>query len=168
MFLLNGQSPWHWAIGGAAIGLFVIALQYFFNRSFGISRGFEHICALFSRSIYFTRSSLKSAAHWRLPFVIGLVLGGLASVLLAGAYETSWALGLFDQAAEFSALSKTIWMFAGGFLIGAGTRLAGGCTSGHGIFGIATLQRASFVTVASFMLAGIIAGHVIHKVLFPL
>lgn len=168
MLLLTAESPWHWAIGGAAIGLFVLGLQFFFNCSFGISRGFEHICALFSKSAYFVRTSLRTSAYWRFPFVLGLVLGGLASALLAGPLETSWALGVFDEATGFSPAAKTAWMFAGGFLIGAGTRLAGGCTSGHGIFGIATLQRASFVAVFSFMAAGIAAAHIIHKVVFPL
>ncbi len=168
MLLLSGESPWHWAIGGAAIGLFVIALQLFFNRSFGISRGFEHICALFSRSSYFLRSSLVTSAHWRFPFVLGLVLGGLVSAFLAGPIETTWSLGAFDAASGMGPAAKTAWMFAGGFLIGAGTRLAGGCTSGHGIFGIATLQKASFVAVCCFMASGIAAGHIIHKLVFPL
>lgn len=168
MLVLTGESPWHWAIGGAAIGVFVVALQFFFNRSFGISRGFEHICALFSRSAYFMRSSLTSSMHWRFPLVLGLVIGGTVSAAMAGPLESTWSLGVFDAASGMSPAAKTAWMFAGGFLIGAGTRLAGGCTSGHGIFGIATLQKASFVTVCSFMAAGIAAGHIIHKLVFPI
>ena len=47
-------------------------------------------------------------------------------------------------------------MFAGGMLIGFGTRLAGGCTSGHGIFGLANLEAPSLVSTLSFMTAGVV------------
>ena len=52
-----------------------------------------------------------------------------------------------------------------GVLIGFGTRLAGGCTSGHGIFGIANGERASFRAVAAFMLAGVVTTNLVYRVI---
>ena len=49
---------------------------------------------------------------------------------------------------------KLAWMFAGGIFIGFGTRLANGCTSGHGIFGMSNFERPSLVSTVSFMGAG--------------
>ncbi len=48
--MLNDMTPWHWGVGGAAIGVFVLVLQFVANRSFGISTGFESLCALGSRA----------------------------------------------------------------------------------------------------------------------
>ncbi len=59
-------------------------------------------------------------------------------------------------------------MFVGGLFIGFGTRLAGGCTSGHGIFGLANLELPSLVTTIAFLGAGIVTTQIVYRVLFPL
>jgi uncharacterized membrane protein YedE/YeeE len=56
-------------------------------------------------------------------------------------------------------------MFAGGLLVGFGTRLAGGCTSGHGIFGNSNFEVASLVASCSFLAAGIVTTNVIYRVI---
>ncbi len=155
-------QPIHWAIAGAAMGAFVVLLQFFANRSFGISTGFENLCALFSRQPYFQRKRLQR--RWRLPFFLGLLLGGVLSAALAGGIETSWALGRFDEFIDRGRGFKVGWMLIGGFLVGFGTRLAGGCTSGHGIFGLANFEKASLVTVLCFMAAGVGSTHLIYRV----
>jgi uncharacterized membrane protein YedE/YeeE len=58
-------------------------------------------------------------------------------------------------------------MFVGGLLIGFGTRLAGGCTSGHGIFGMANLERPSIVSTITFMIAAFLTTRIVYTVLFP-
>jgi len=161
--ILHDMTAWHWAIGGAAIGLFVLALQFLANRSFGISTGFESLCALGSRASYFQRKALQGTVRWRLWFFGGLLLGGVLSAVAGGGWSPSWDLGRFDQWVSESPWIKTGWMVMGGFLIGFGTRLAGGCTSGHGIFGVATFQKASFVAVASFMAAGILTANIMYR-----
>jgi uncharacterized membrane protein YedE/YeeE len=55
-------------------------------------------------------------------------------------------------------------MFAGGLCIGFGTRLAGGCTSGHGIFGVSHLERASLEATLAFLAAGIVTTHLVYRV----
>ena len=93
---------------------------------------------------YFKRSGLHGPGAWRLPFLAGLLLGGLLSALLGGGWHPSWALGLWDQSIGAGPLAKSLWMFAGGLMIGVGTRIAGGCTSGHGVFGVAHLETVSY------------------------
>jgi uncharacterized membrane protein YedE/YeeE len=61
---------------------------------------------------------------------------------------------------------KLAWMFAGGLFIGFGTRLAGGCTSGHGIFGMSNFERPSLVSTLSFMAAGILTTQIVYRVIF--
>jgi len=163
MLITGHFEPLHWAIAGSLIGVFVVALQYFANRSFGVSTGFESVCALWSKRPYFQRDALGASGKWRFAFLSGLVLGGVLSALWAGGWSTTWSLGRLTPMPGAGPMAKTAMMVFGGFLIGFGTRMAGGCTSGHGIFGIATLQRSSFVTVFSFMAAGIVTANLIHR-----
>jgi uncharacterized membrane protein YedE/YeeE len=70
---------------------------------------------------------------------------------------------MLDARFAFSPAQKLAWMFGGGLLIGFGTRLAGGCTSGHGIFGVSNLERASFEATASFLATGIATSLLVHR-----
>ena len=88
---------------------------------------------------------------WRLLFVAGLMLGGTSYAIASGGLE------LVTQASP----AMTI---AAGLLVGFGTRLGSGCTSGHGICGIARFSQRSFVATGTFMLAGIITVYVVRHV----
>ena len=57
-------------------------------------------------------------------------------------------------------------MFAGGALIGFGTRMAGGCTSGHGIFGISNLERASIESTLAFVAAGMLTTNLVYRIVW--
>jgi uncharacterized membrane protein YedE/YeeE len=119
------------------------------------------------RGPYFERPSLFAARPWRLPFVVGLVMGGAASALFSGGWQMTMDLGMFDERIGFGPGGKMAWMFVAGLLIGFGTRLAGGCTSGHGIFGLSNLEWPSLVTTVAFMTAGVVTTHLIYRVVFP-
>ena len=164
--ILNGLPVIHWAIAGAAIAVVTLLLLYLGNRRLGISTGFEDVCSLVLAQPYFRRDSIRSGRVWRLPFLAGLVLGGFVSAALGGGWEPTWALGMFDEAVRLGPSGKLAWMFVGGLFIGFGTRLGGGCTSGHGIFGLSNLEFPSLVTTMSFMAAGIVTTHVIYRVIF--
>ena len=79
---------------------------------------------------------------WRFSYIIGMLAGGLAVALLA----PSWIV-ITD--------GRTLVHFlAGGFLVGIGSRMMNGCTSGHGICGISRMSKRSFTAVSLFMLTG--------------
>jgi uncharacterized protein len=164
--ILNGAPPLHWAIAGAGIAAITLALLFFTSRRLGISTGFEELCSLVLQQPYFRRSSIRAGRKWRLPFLAGLLLGGFLSAILGGGWEPTWALGMFDQEIGFDAFGKLMWMFTGGLLIGFGTRLGGGCTSGHGIFGLSNFELPSLVTTISFMAGGIVTTQFVYRVLF--
>lgn len=164
--ILNDVTPLHWALGGAAIGAITLALLFVGNRRLGVSTGFENICALVVDAPYFRRESLLAAGSWRFPLLGGLLVGGFLSAILGGNWEPTWALGVFDAEVGWGAAGKVAWMFAGGLLIGFGTRLAGGCTSGHGIFGLSNLELPSLVSTLSFMAAGIVTTNLVYRVIY--
>jgi uncharacterized membrane protein YedE/YeeE len=166
--ILNDLPPLHWALAGVGIAGITLALLLLASRRLGISTGFEDICSLVLPAPYFQRAAVTSGRGWRLPLLVGLVIGGFLSAVFGGGWSPTWDLGIFDEAIGLGPSGKLAWMFVGGLFIGFGTRLAGGCTSGHGIFGLANLERPSLITTASFMAAGILTTQVIYRVVFPL
>jgi uncharacterized protein len=129
-------------LGGVLIGLSAAALLLFHGRIAGISG----IAGGLLRP-----GALK--ADWRLFFLAGLVLGG---VLLASVYPAGFAY----------ALERSIWVIAvAGLLVGFGTRLGNGCTSGHGVCGISRLSKRSIVATMTFMVAGAVTTFVVMHLL---
>ena len=163
--ILNDLQPIHWALAGAAISAITLTLLYVGNRRLGVSTGFENVCSLVVSAPYFKRPSLVSTNSWRLPLLGGLLIGGFLSAILGGGWETTWDLGVFDAEIGWGPAGKLVWMFAGGLLIGFGTRLAGGCTSGHGIFGMSNLELPSIISTVSFMAAGVVTTNLIYRVI---
>jgi uncharacterized membrane protein YedE/YeeE len=167
LLILNNLTPIHWLTAGIGVAVVTLALLWIGNRRLGISSGFEDVCSLVLPGMsYFRRPSLIAARGWRLPFVGGLVLGGFLSAMLGGGWSPTWALGMFDEAIGFGPAGKVAWMFAGGMLIGFGTRLANGCTSGHGIFGMSNFERSSVVATLAFMAGGCATTQIVYRVLF--
>lgn len=166
--ILNDLPPLHWALAGLGIAGITLALLLIANRRLGISTGFEDICSLVLPAPYFRRSAVTSGRPWRLPLLAGLVLGGFLSATLGGGWQPTWALGMFDSAIGLGPAGKLAWMFVGGVCVGFGTRLAGGCTSGHGIFGLANLERPSLITTIAFLVAGIATTQIVYRVIVPM
>lgn len=173
------QQPWPWYIAGPLIGLMVPLLLILGNKSFGISGTLRHICAacLPNNIPFFTYNWKKE--QWNLFFVFGITIGGfIAAHYLAdpNAARISPALqqelsqyginqvdGLLPNALfswqELFSLRGLVCMVFGGFLVGFGTRYAGGCTSGHAIMGLSTLQWPSLIATICFMLGGFIMAN---------
>lgn len=175
------QNPWPWYIAGPLIGLIVPTLLIIGNKSFGISSSLRHICAsCMPANIPFFKYQWKKEI-WNLFFVAGIFVGGvLAAQLLTGTapinvdpklvaelnqYGVTEISGLlpvqlFSWESLFT-LKGLVLMVVGGFFVGFGTRYAGGCTSGHAIMGISTLQWPSLVATCCFMVGGFIMANLI-------
>ncbi|HEX7011931.1 MAG TPA: YeeE/YedE thiosulfate transporter family protein [Steroidobacteraceae bacterium] len=161
--ILNDLQPMHWAIAGAAIGLITLCLLFVANRRLGISTGFDDLCSFVLRRPYFRRRAVVSGRTWRLPFLAGLVLGGALSAALGGGWAPRWDAGMLDTVFALGEGAKLMWMFAGGLLIGFGTRLAGGCTSGHGIFGLSNAEGSGLATTLAFMAGGVLTTQLLYR-----
>lgn len=184
--LLHG--PWPWYIAGPLIGLTVPALLILGNKSFGISSSLSHICAAcFPANVSFFKYDWKKEA-WNLFFVLGILIGGILAANLLGnpdpvsinpklATELS-GYGIVNHSNVVPAeiinwnslftLKGFIMIVIGGFLIGFGTRYAGGCTSGHSIMGLSTLQWPSLVATCCFMIGGFIMANLILPLILSL
>jgi uncharacterized protein len=181
------SSTWPWYVAGPIIGLFVPALLLLGNKLFGISSNFRHLCAASfpGRADYF-RYDWKGGGLWNLVFLGGMLVGGvLAALVLAGSGDVAIsaatrqdlaALGVRDFSglvpndllgweALFS-LKGLVAMIAGGFLVGFGTAYAGGCTSGHGITGLASFELPSLIAIIGFFLGGLAGTYLLLPLLF--
>ncbi len=139
---------WPFWAGGLAIGLLVLGLLGYTGKALGVSSGFYDVCAL--------PVDPDARKSWRLPFIVGIIAGGTLAALAAGPLSPTTSMGLFDTMLS-SALPIKIAVFGGGgVLLGLGARMAGGCTSGHGIVGVSILARSSLTATAIFMATGIV------------
>ena len=180
--------PWPWYVTGPLVGLVAVALLVIGNKPFGMSTNLRHLCAavLPGRPSYFQYDWRRSGL-WNLVFVVGVVAGGfIGGVLLKNpdpvgitpqARGSLAALGiheftglvpahLFTWRALLS-LRGLVMFVGGGFLVGFGTAYAGGCTSGHGISGLADRQLASLLAVVSFFAAGALTSAFLLPLLVP-
>jgi uncharacterized membrane protein YedE/YeeE len=148
-------EPWPWYVAGPIIGLFVPALLLIGNRQFGVSSNLRHLCAAMSpgRVDYF-RYDWRQAGLWNLAFLLGILIGGFAAAVMASPLSLV-PLDVFNWAALLTPRGLLV-MVGGGFLVGFGTAYAGGCTSGHGVLGLASFQLPSLVAVLGFFAGGLL------------
>ena len=144
-------QPWPWWASGILIGLTVPLLYLLAGKAFGISTSLQEfgaICAHNSKMEYLSKFDRKANA-WTLVFVLGIAIGAF----IANRFMTTQAVEFLPAA--YAGTGGAIRLLAGGFLIGFGTRYAGGCTSGHSITGIANLNWPSLVATICFFAGGL-------------
>lgn len=180
-------QPWPWYVSGPLIAIVMFLLLYF-GRTFGMSSNLRTLCAIggAGKKVEFFKFDWKSQ-RWNLVVVLGAILGGFfAHFLLSNPTNIDLSqntiqdlkvLGfenagksllppeLFSWDAVFT-IKGFLILVIGGFLVGFGTRYAGGCTSGHAITGLSSLQLPSLIAVVGFFLGGLIMIHFIYPILF--
>ena len=97
--------------------------------------------------------------------LVGLVLGGLVAALSSGTFALTPTLtsSLFGRLTGGSPVVGAVLLLAGGTLVGFGTRMAGGCTSGHGLCGVSRLQSGSLAATATFFGVGVVVSLLIGR-----
>ncbi len=180
-------EPWPWYVTGPCIALVMYLLLYF-GRTFGMSSNLRTLCAIggAGKKVPFFNFDWQSQ-KWNLVVVLGAVLGGYIAhfhlsvptdiALSEATVKDLTDLGfnnpgksllppeLFSWEAVFSIKGILILTIAG-FLVGFGTRYGGGCTSGHAITGLSSLQLPSLIAVIGFFIGGLIMIHFIYPILF--
>ncbi len=175
------SQPWPWWAAGIIIGLIVPALLILGNKHFGLSANLRHACAAcFPANLQFFQYAWKKEV-WNFFFVGGIIAGAIiASTLLANPEPVKVAPALVTELqgygiTDYSSMIPTqllsweslftlrgfIMLVFGGFLVGFGSRYAGGCTSGHAIMGLSDLQVPSLIATIFFMVGGFIMANLI-------
>jgi len=176
------SQPWHWSISGFMIA-FIMFLLIYLGQRFGVSSSFRAMCSIGGAGSFIDYFKYDWKKHdWLLVFVVGTIIGGgiaisfLASPepvqISAATISDLEAIGVSVPRTNaegmgfiphdlfnfemLGSLKGILLMVVGGFLIGFGTRYAGGCTSGHAITGLSNLQLPSLVAVIGFFIGGLL------------
>lgn len=139
----------HYLAGGLVIGLGVALLYIATGRLAGMSSVFTSTWSYVSSRPAFQQPRWLGTRRWRLQLALGLVLGAALWWLTLGPDE------------PLSTSVPTWRLLLGGVVAGYGARLAGGCTSGHGICGMASLKLPSLLAVLTFMATGFITAQLL-------
>lgn len=157
-------KPWPWYVAGPIIGLFVPALLLVGNRHFGVSSNLRHLCAAVAPgSVDYFRYDWRRSGLWNLAFLLGILIGGFVVAGWQGPLPLV-PLDVFNWSALLTARGFGM-MVGGGFLVGFGTAYAGGCTSGHGVLGLASFQVPSLIAVLGFFAGGLACTYLILPLL---
>ncbi len=128
-------------LGGSLVGIAAIMMMGLKGRISGVS-------GILSG----TMTESNDERLWRILFIVGIVVGGTIPVMLSGSFKPP------------EPETGILMVIAGGLLVGLGTGLGSGCTSGHGICGISRLSPRSIVATCTFMAAGFFCVYLLRHV----
>lgn len=132
-------------LGGLLIGCSSVFMLYLLGRITGISGIFWGAIYPFKIQQYIAEDK-----QWRWLFVLGLPTGALLAQMI------------FDIAPESAPSNNTLLTIASGLLVGFGTKLGSGCTSGHGVCGIGRFSQRSIIATVVFMASGIVTVFIVN------
>lgn len=178
-------KPWPWYVAGPLIGFLVPSLLLIGNKPFGVSSSLRAMCAaVIPGNVAFFKYDWRTSGLWNVAFALGILAGAALTAALVGVGTPAITSGtrhaiaglgvhqvaglvpteIFSWKALLSVRGAT-YILGGGFLIGFGTSYAGGCTSGHGITGLASLQKASLAAMLAIFAGGLLATYVIMPII---
>ena len=180
-------QPWPWYVSGPLIAI-TLLLLVLFGKTFGMSSNLRTMCTIVGAGKYasFFEFDWKSQ-RWNLTVVLGAIIGGFIAVhflsdgspinLSENTITDLNSLGFEDVGKNILPSEIYSWeniltlkgmsiLIIAGFLVGFGTRYAGGCTSGHAITGLSNLQLPSLIAVIGFFIGGLIMTHLILPLIF--
>jgi uncharacterized membrane protein YedE/YeeE len=148
------SSTLPWYVAGPVIGLTIVVLLGLANRRFGVTGALTDLAV--------GTAAGRRLGSWRVWMVLGMAGGSLIYALAAGAPDAGRSYGWLTD--HLSTGGVAVALFAGGTLIGFGARWAGGCTSGHGLTGVALTSRASLVAIATMMATAVATSLLLQAV----
>lgn len=159
---IRGESDWSPYVAGGLIGLLSMVTFYLSDKPIGVSTAYARIAGMLGKLFaprhteslpYFKET--RPVVDWEVMFLAGILLGGLIAAWTGGQLADRWLPPLWEaRFGEGSIVARLVSAFAGGALMAFGARLAGGCTSGHGISGTLQLSVGSWVSLLCFFLGG--------------
>lgn len=180
-------NPWPWYVSGPLIAL-VMALLLYFGKTFGMSSNLRTMCSIVGAGKFTNFFNFKWRDQiWNLTVVLGAIIGGFIAVqFLSNNSKTKLASATVIELKNMgfnnpgqTLVPKELYnlnnlespkslliLILGGILVGFGTRYAGGCTSGHAITGLSSLQQPSLIAVIGFFIGGLIMSNFILPLIF--
>lgn len=168
----NYPGPeWSPYVVGAGIGVLSWLTFYFSDKPIGASSFYAAVAGLIGKGIaplrtrelaYFKEN--PPAVNWEFAFVLSAIAGAAVAAATGDGFMNEWVPQMWTARFGESVALRAVFAFAGGCLMAIGARLAGGCTSGHGISGTLQLNVASWIAVICFFGGGAVLANLMFRV----
>ena len=164
------SGAWSPYLVGGLIGLLSMATFYFSNKPLSVSTAYARLAGMvgkrFARvhteNLKFYQDT-KPKVEWGVMLVFGMFLGALIAAVTGDEFNAAWVPALWEQRFGVDVALRLGVAFLGGAIMAYGARLAGGCTSGHGISGALQLSVSSWIALACFFVAGVVTAHLLYR-----
>jgi len=165
-----GQDQWSPYFVGASIGVLNLLAFGLSDRPIGCSTAYSRISGMIERlfrgniveeKAYYKK--FKPMVEWEGMLLAGVLIGAFISASLSGQFQIEAVPSVWDDRFGPDVTVRLISALFGGMIVGFGARLAGGCTSGHGISGTPQLALSSWVALVCFFLGGVITAMALFK-----
>jgi uncharacterized protein len=162
-------GAWNPYLVGALIGVLSMATFYFSSKPLGVSTAFARMAGMLGYLV--SRKHTDSLAfyqdkvpkiEWEVMLAFGIVVGAFFAALSGGEFNASVIPPLWEAQFGNSIALRLSVAFIGGVIMAFGARLAGGCTSGHGISGALQLSVGSWIALACFFAGGALVAQVMY------
>lgn len=167
----NYPGPaWSPYVVGACIGVLSWLTFYFSDKPIGASSFYATVAGFIGK--LFAKRRIESLAYfkenpprvgWEFVFVLMAIVGGGVAAVTGGEFMNEWIPPMWEDRFGGSLALRASIAFGGGILMAFGARLAGGCTSGHGISGTMQLNAGSWIAVICFFVGGIVVAFPLFK-----
>jgi uncharacterized protein len=164
------SGAWSPYLVGTLIGLLSMTTFYFSNKPLSVSTAYARLAGLvgnlFSKehteNLKFYQDT-KPKIEWGEMLVFGMLLGAFIAAVTGGEITGAWVPELWKHRFGADVLLRLVMAFVGGAIMAYGARLAGGCTSGHGISGALQLSVSSWIALVCFFIAAVATAHLLYS-----
>lgn len=163
---IRAEAAWSPYLVGALIGVLSMLTFYFSDKPIGVSTAYARIAGMLgklfaprhTRTLPYYKET-RPIVEWEVMLLVGVLMGAFLAAWSGGQLTREWLPPLWETRFGADSLSlRLATAFGGGALLAFGARLAGGCTSGHGISGTLQLSVGSWISVICFFLGGMAAA----------
>lgn len=163
------KKSWNPYVVGALIGFLSMFSFFTANKPLGVSTAFSRTAGMIEKlfapeyvadNLYFQEKTPKIDWQWML--VVGILIGAFLSAKLSGDFEKVIVPKLWEKRFGKKRWRRLVLSFLGGAVLLFGARLAGGCTSGHGISGTLQLAISSWIFFVVLFISGVITARIIY------
>lgn len=163
-------GAWSPYLVGALIGVLAMATFYFSDKPLGVSTSYARLAGLVgnlfakrhTESLKFFQDT-KPRIEWEVMLMFGVILGAFLAATTGGEITATWVPAAWEERFGPSAALRAAGAFVGGAIMAYGARLAGGCTSGHGISGALQLSVSSWIALPCFFVAAVATAMLLYR-----
>lgn len=164
------SGAWSPYLVGTLIGLLSMATFYFSSKPLSVSTAYARLAGLFGNLISKGHTGnlkfyqdTKPKIEWGVMLVVGMLMGAFLAAASGGEFAGAWVPALWEQRFGPDVALRLGVAFGGGAILAFGARLAGGCTSGHGISGALQLSVGSWIALVCFFVGAVATAHLMFR-----